>query len=403
VADHSKRVALFGNFGTGNFGNDGSLEAMMLALHRAAPDEVLCCICNNTQAVRGSSGLEIIPINPGAQHAARGRKTTVARKIVNKSIMWLHAYRHLLSLKAIIVPGTGILDDFRIGPLGWPYDLFCWFVLARLMGVKVLLASIGAGPIRCRLSRFFLKSAARAAHYRSYRDETSKSYMRGIGLDTSADPVFPDLAFSLPTPSGAEPNRNPLTVGVGVMTYHGWTKNAEYCGSVYEVYIAKMQDYVRWLLAQGHRVRVLIGDDSDDHAAQDILKGLGGKSGDVPDGMVAYTPAYSLDQIMKQMEDIDVAVATRFHNVICALKMGKPTISIGYAPKNEVLLAEMGLADFCQHIDRLDVELLKSQTSRMISRRAELEPIIRMTCERYKSRLVEQEDRLASLICGRTR
>ncbi len=370
---------------------------MVLALRRAAPDEILCCICNNAQAVRGSSGLDIIAINPGGQRAASGRLSAVARKIVNKSIMWLHAYRHLASLKAIIVPGTGILDDFRIGPLGWPYDLFCWFVLARLMGVKVLLASIGAGPIRRPLSRFLLKSAARAAHYRSYRDEASKYFMSGIGLDTSADPVFPDLAFSLPTPPSAESERNPLTVGVGVMTYHGWLKNAEYSGTVYDGYIAKMTDYIRWLLAQGHRVRILIGDDSDDRAARDILLRLGNNA-DRPDDMISYTPAYTLDQIMKQMEDVDVAVATRFHNVICALKMGKPTISIGYAPKNEVLLTEMGLADFCQHIDHLDVELLQSQTSRLISGRAELEPIIRATCARFKTRLVEQEDRLARLI-----
>lgn len=371
----------------------------MLALRRAAPDEVLCCICSNAQAVRGSPGLDMIPINPGAQRAANGRVPAVARKIVNKSIMWLHAYRHLASLKAIVVPGTGILDDFRIGPLGWPYDLFCWFSLARLMGVKVFLVSVGAGPIRCRTSRFLLKSAARAAHYRSYRDEASKSFMRRIGLDTSADPVFPDLAFSLPTTPSAVSDRYPLTVGVGVMAYHGWLKNAEYSGSVYDGYIAKMTDYIRWLRAQGHCVRILIGDDSDDHAAQDILRRLGAKNADRPDGMVSYTPAYTLDQIMEQMEDVDVAVATRFHNVICALKMGKPTISIGYAPKNDALLAEMGLADFCQHIDQLDVELLKTQTSRLISVRAELEPIIRATCARYKTRLVEQEDRIASMIC----
>ncbi len=182
------------------------------------------------------------------------------------------------------------------------------------------------------------------------------------------------------------------------MTYHGWRKNAENAGSIYEEYVAKMAEYISWLLSDGLHVRILIGDDSDDRAAQDIILRLRGKNADRPDGMISYTPAYTLDQIMEQMADIDVAVATRFHNVICALKMGKPTISIGYAPKNEVLLAEMGLADFCQHIDQLDVELLKSQTSRLISGREELEPVIRATCARFKTRLLEQENQLARLI-----
>ena len=49
---------------------------------------------------------------------------------------------------------------------------------------------------------------------------------------------------------------------------------------------------------------------------------------------------------MHQMAETRIVVATRFHNVVCALKMKKPTISIGYASKNDVLLAEMGLAEF---------------------------------------------------------
>ena len=41
--------------------------------------------------------------------------------------------------------------------------IMTWFLLARLMGVKVVLASVGAGPIPHPLSRLFFKYAARAA------------------------------------------------------------------------------------------------------------------------------------------------------------------------------------------------------------------------------------------------
>ncbi len=33
------------------------------------------------------------------------------------------------------------------------------------------------------------------------------------------------------------------------------------------------------------------------------------------------------------MIDTDIIVASRFHNVVCALKLSKPTISIGYEAK----------------------------------------------------------------------
>jgi polysaccharide pyruvyl transferase WcaK-like protein len=80
--------------------------------------------------------------------------------------------------------------------------------------------------------------------------------------------------------------------------------------------------------------------------------------------------------------------------------MGKPTISIGYAEKNDVLLAEMGLAEFCQHIERLDVELLKTQTMRLLSDRAAFEHKICEVREHFKSKLREQESLLTPLIRG---
>jgi polysaccharide pyruvyl transferase WcaK-like protein len=54
-------------------------------------------------------------------------------------------------------------------------------------------------------------------------------------------------------------------------------------------------------------------------------------------------------------------VATRYHNVVCALMLSKPTISIGYGEKNAVLMAGAGLAEYCQSVDYLDVERLIMQ------------------------------------------
>jgi polysaccharide pyruvyl transferase WcaK-like protein len=91
-------------------------------------------------------------------------------------------------------------------------------------------------------------------------------------------------------------------------------------------------------------------------------------------------------------------VATRYHNVVCALRMGKPTVSIGYSRKNDALLAEMGLSDFCQHVEHFDLDLLQAQTARLISDRAVYERRIRDARTRFEIRLSEQEDLLASLI-----
>lgn len=395
-----KLIGLFGLLGAGNFGNDGSLESMLLFLRRVAPQERLLCITCTPAVAEKAFGIDAIPIYYDPRHSTGGRAASLLRKVAGKAILWFHAPRHLRRLKVLIVPGMGILDDFGVGPLGWPFDLLIWFVLARLMGVKVVLVSIGAGPIRHPLSRWFMKSAARAAHYRSYRDEISKSFMASIGLDVSHDPVVPDIAFSLPAPPNTASGEPPLTFGIGMMTYYSWKQDSVRGREAYDAYIEKMTAYIEWLLRQGHRIRILIGEETDNRAVEDIFRALRTKNLDHLDDRVEYAPAHTIHDVMRQMTGTDVVVATRYHNVVCALRMGKPTISIGYAKKNDVLLTEMGLAEFCQHIERLDVELLKTQTMRLVSDRATFERKICEVRTHFESKLREQESLLAPLIIG---
>lgn len=197
-----KLIGLFGMFGTGNIGNDGSLESVVRFLRRAAPEDRLLCICGNPAAVEEAFGLEAVPIYHQPPRLSDRRATALLQRAPGRATLWLHAARHLRRLKVLIVPGMGVLDDFSVSPLGlgWPHDVLSWCLLGRLMGVKVVFASVGAGPIRHPISRWLLKAAARAAHYRSYRDTVSKAFMESIGFNARHDPIYPDIAFRLPAP-----------------------------------------------------------------------------------------------------------------------------------------------------------------------------------------------------------
>ena len=72
------------------------------------------------------------------------------------------------------------------------------------------------------------------------------------------------------------------------------------------------------------------------------------------------------------MAPVGTVVATRYHNVICALKLAKPTISLGYAAKNVAVMADAGLSEFCQFTNQLDVDLLIEQFTELESRSAQL-------------------------------
>ena len=53
-------------------------------------------------------------------------------------------------------------------------------------------------------------------------------------------------------------------------------------------------------------------------------------------------------------------VATRFHNLIFALKLAKPTIALSYARKIDSLMGDLGLGEYCLPAGSIDVEALKA-------------------------------------------
>jgi len=389
-----KRIGLFGNFGGGNLGNEGSLEAMLLFLRQAYPDADMVCICTAPDVIREQFSIPTLPIS--AIRSLNGGKLTKVRDRIADHV---GVFRNVRNLNVLLVPGTGVLDDFGERPIGFPYSVFLVCLMAKLRGIKVAFVSIGAGPIVHPLSRWFMKSAARLAAYRSYRDTISKEFMGTIGLDVSNDPVYPDLAFGLPNPVPVDVAKSKkLTVGLGVMAYYGWSAAGD--EAIYDLYMAKLATFAIWLLRNGYRIRILIGESTDQQAVDDLTKAIAGAIGTIPpDSIVADTP-HSLVDIMTQIFSVDVVVATRFHNVLCALKVGKPTISLGYARKNDVLMEEMGLGAFCHNVERFHVDALIQQFNELIEKRGTYREIITKSSASLQHQLQQQEQFLIQNLIG---
>jgi polysaccharide pyruvyl transferase WcaK-like protein len=395
-----KRIALFGLFGCGNSGNDGSLEAMLIFLRQLRPDAELACICPAPDRVR--EDYKVSAISMGSQRIHRATSRSIYKlfaKGVHALASWIHTIREVRKFDLLIIPGTGILDDFTTGPLRVPYALFRWCLSARLFGTEVWFVSIGAGPICHPLSRWLMKSAAAMSQYRSYRDLISKEFMQSIGFNAAKDAVYPDLAFKLPVPeslSSSRPEGGPLTIALGVMAYGGWREDSKNRNNIFDAYIKKITTFLIWLLDHQYRVRLLMGDTADQLAVDVLTKALEVEGRTMTPRTLVAEPTFSLHELMQQIALADIVIATRFHNVVCALKVGRPTISIGYARKNDVLLADMGLGDFCQRIDELDVDLLIQQFTALVSGRKQHEQKIQKSNQAYQERLRQQDALLAS-------
>jgi polysaccharide pyruvyl transferase WcaK-like protein len=396
------RIGLFGNFGTGNFGNDGSLLALLEFLRERHPGTQLSCICPNEEIVRKRFDLPTLSIE--AEMPERSWFRTLNRifpRLGKRLHHFVSTFRAVGRFDAIVVPGTGILDDFADRWQGMPLSLFIWGAAARLRGRPLAFVSIGAGPIEHPWSRLLMKWAARMAHIRSFRNQESKDFLNGLGLNVSGDAVTPDITFSLPAHPLADSheagNDSLPIIGIGVMSYAGWHPVPPDSEIIYSHYISKIAQFAGWLLYQGYGVRLIAGDDNDAMAVDDIVVMLTKQFGSLP-AHLAAEKATSMEDVISQMADTKVVVATRFHNIICALMTNIPVISIGYAKKNDVLLADMGLQDFCQHIEDLDVGVLKNQFERILRDSLFYKLKIAEKNAEYRAELLKQNERLLGWI-----
>jgi polysaccharide pyruvyl transferase WcaK-like protein len=397
---HPSKIALFGLFGCGNSGNDGSLEAMLSFLREARPDAELVCICADPKLIGSRHAVQTVPMDwSSALLRPLGYAGKLLLGVPAKMLDLAQTLRCLRGVGLVVVPGTGILDDFSERPWRMPYSILKWCLAARLTGAKIAFVSIGAGPIRHPISRWLMLTAAKMASYRSYRDEISKTFMESIGLDVSGDPVYPDIAFKLATPGGAPAGSlggRPLTVGVGLMSYSGWYNFSDSSADIYSTYVAKMVRFILWLLDRGHNVRILQGETSDRRAIDDVLAAIRVRESDLaPDRIVAQTTT-TLHDLMGEIVKTDLVVATRFHNVVCALKLGRPTLSVSYAKKNDVLLEDMGLGEFCQHVEDLDVDRLIAQFMKLEGQNGKYSDLIQRRVHEYSRLLGQQDGKLIS-------
>jgi polysaccharide pyruvyl transferase WcaK-like protein len=350
------------------------METMLAYLREAHPDAVVDAMCGGPGRVRTKYGIDAIPLYwyQKYQHHTSGL-TASFLKALGKGIDAVRTMSWVRQHDVVIVPGAGALEaTLPQRPWGFPYALFLLSASGKVFGTKVALVSVGANVIQKRATRWLSNSTARLASYRSYRDIQSRDAMRQRGLDTSRDHVYPDLVFGVPTPS-YDPG-DALTVGVGVMAYYGGNDDRRQAMQIHSSYVDKMTYFTRWLVDSGHRVRLFGGDNKfDDSVAEHILADLQRYRPDLEPGWVVVEPFSSFAELMAAMAPVGTVVATRYHNVMCALKLCKPTISLGYSEKFISLMADMGLSEFSQFAYSLDVARLIEQFTELESRHAQLQ------------------------------
>jgi len=393
------KVSFFGNFGGGNLGNESTLQAILYHLRRRVPDAEVTCICTSPETVAADyniaalqiSGIVVKPWTLRNPLARLVRKLFIG--IPSELYRWLKGLMTLRGTDVLIIPGTGLLTD-AFSLFGWgPYNMFKWSVIAKLCRCKLFFVSVGAGPIYSRLGRYLVKSALSLADFRSYRDGSTVQYLKSVGFRADNDPVYPDLAFSLPEaliPHDDTKERRRSVVGLGLMHYVGRYSVERPSNVFYSAYFENLAIFVEWLLAHEYDVRLLIGDVVDRPVVQEFISLLRERLLLADQAHVIDEPVLSVEQLLSQLAGTDMVVATRFHNILLALLVNKPVISISFHHKCLSLMSQMGLSEYSQDMNDLKADRLIELFCQLEKNAGSLKPMIRQKTEGCRKALDDQ-------------
>jgi polysaccharide pyruvyl transferase WcaK-like protein len=314
----------------------------------------------------------------------------VLRQISRKCRDPVWIFRLLRDTDWVIVPGAGVLESTWARPWMMPYALYGLTLAARIRGTRIALINVGADRAHNRWTRWLVAQVARRAHYLTLRDQNSATALRGLGVETSYEQVYPDLAFALPAQATQHP-RCP-SVGVGLINYFDWRGSP----AERENYERTMISLVEWLLEEGYAVRLLTGDMCDDPCLERVRGTIRGRHPDLDPDRLIGDPARDLHELMKHMLDVEVVIGARYHNVVTALRLAKPILALSYAPKANEAVELFGQSLFKHRLDEIDLPRLKCQFKQLYSRRAEITDELRIKRTEVEAQLQSQEEQFVA-------
>ena len=375
------------------------MQAVLSYLREAHPEAVVDALGGGPEQVRDRYGIDAAPLFWYSKFEQRKTGApAVVLKVVGKGVDTVRIASWVRRHDVVIVPGAGALETtLPQKAWGFPYALFVLSASGRLFGTKVALVSVGADLINKRATRWLSDATARLAAYRSYRDAYSRDAMRQRGVDVSSDQVYPDLVFAIPTPPYQA--GDPQLVGVGVMAYSGGNDDRKQAAQIRSSYVEAMTRFTRWLVDNGYRIRLFGGDNKfDGEIAEEIRADLRQYRPDLEPSQVTIAAVATIPELIQEMAPVGMVVATRYHNVISALKLCKPTISLGYSRKFISLMEDIGLADFHQFANSLDADQLIEQFKELESRHEQLQQKMADRNAAHARSLEEQFIRLSALL-----
>jgi polysaccharide pyruvyl transferase WcaK-like protein len=428
------RIGIFGHVGNQNLGDEATLSAVISNIHARIPTAELCAFTLRPEDTQRRHGIPAYAIRRLRQEPRQGphliskgtraeRRTGAQERVKNwlqklplffnvlrscvhglrdfgqslgePKFLW-ESRKHLKGVDQLIIAGSQQLSDYAGGPWGFPFTLFKWTLLAQTTGTKVLIASVGAGPVDSWPGRQFLRYVISRSIYCSYRDAHSLEVLAALGIKAKGT-IVPDLVYSSVVPAmDSRAMATKIVVGINALPYFDDNYWPEHDPEIYHAYLKKLVTFASWLVRRGYLVHLFPTQLRADPPVIARLKSLLASNG-VGTGLqgILDPPVSSFNDLLAQIAEADYVVATRFHGVILSYVMSKPVLGIAYHKKTQDIMRQMGQQEFALDIRTFTVEELCERFEKLENMR---EASVGRICERLTASR-HALDRQYDLIC----
>jgi len=326
------------------------------------------------------------------------RVTKAGRKLLGRLLDVPRSYVLAGSVDAVIVPGMGVLEDVLGNrPWGLPLWLFLTAAACRMRSRRFVLLDVGATSPANPITRRLSVATVRLATHISYRDRLSEAAMARAGA-RHPEAVAPDLAFAHPASTLAKPDKGRLVAGV--MAYYGAKDDPIRGADERRRYVTTMAEALAQLTDAGSQVVLVGGDRVDVDVAREVRAAVLSARSGLPDDAVVVREFMTFTALTEEMMRAEVVIASRFHNLICALRLARPAVSIGYATKSRHLMQALGLDGYCQDIEHLNASRLVAQVRAAQQNQDALAAQIRHGTAKYADEVSSLLEQVAADVLG---
>jgi len=346
------RVALFGELGIDNLGNDASAAVVLGLLREVAPDAEVAVVSRDPEGAARAFGL---PTHPAHAPRRPGARSTRAAALADRVRDAVHLFRLARRFDVIVVPGAGVLEAAGSSPGGTVLSLCVVGLGARSARARYVWVCVGGGRYRSRRVRAWVAVAARLASVRTFRDEMTRAQVAACGVDTLGDVVLGDVV-TLTGPYRALDGADG-TVVVSPIDVPARGRGPQEAAAARATYLDELVELTRRLLAEGRDVRVVVADGADvataDALVERVLRATGRR--------VEQRRPTTFADLLDAVAGTTAVVSSRYHVLLAGALAGRPLVALSHADKDDALLADVGLADAVVPIEEATADAVRAR------------------------------------------